>query len=252
MQIFAGDIGSEAKVREILEQANASAAVRGIWHAAGCLDDHLMADLRREHFEGVLQPKVEGTLNLHRSAEKLCLELKQFVMFSSLASMIGMAGQGNYCAANAFMDSFASYRLAMKLPAVAVQWGPWAEVGMAVRAETSEGTFPRISPQQGLAAMEAILSAQLGGLRPVVGVARIKWRSYMAQFPEVPRFLENFRQHAPKDTKSRLVPSGAIPSRDLIRAGVENVLKEAGSSHAVSARFLGTTQSACPCRGSGR
>ena len=227
LRIFQGDIISEAEVGQILEQAGSTTPVKGIWHAAGCLDDHLLADITNEHLQRVLQPKVEGTLNLHRCSERLGLEIGQFVMFSSLAAFIGMAGQGNYCAANAFMDAFASYRLTMKLPAVAVQWGPWAEVGMAVRAETSETIALRISCKEGLAAMETILAGQSGGHLPaVVGVARIKWSSYLAQFPQVPNFLDNFRQHAPKRDKSRLV-AGAAPSADLVRAGVENVLKEA-------------------------
>ena len=106
VQIFKGDIGSEADVGEVLGQANKTlATVKGIWHAAGVLDDHLMADLTMEHFEKVLLPKITGTLNLHNSSANKGLEskLQQFVLFSSVAAMIGTAGQGNYCAANAFL-----------------------------------------------------------------------------------------------------------------------------------------------------
>jgi hypothetical protein len=80
----------------------------------------------------VLGPKIEGTLNLHAASKDLKLDF--FAFFSSVAAMVGSAGQANYCAGNAFMDSFAIHRRANGLPASSVQWGPWGEVGMAVQS----------------------------------------------------------------------------------------------------------------------
>lgn len=107
-------------------------------------------------------------------------------MFSSVASMIGSIGQANYCAANAFMDSFAAYRRANGMAAVSVQWGPWADVGMAARTGTSEGSIARIDIKQGLEAMQAILSANSSLTSGVIGVARIKWKMLLGQLPKAP------------------------------------------------------------------
>ena len=135
VQVLTGDIGNEQEVADILKKANETMpSLTGIWHAAGVLDDHLMADLTSEHFERVLLPKIKGTLNLHFASSLFNANIEHFVLFSSVASMIGTAGQGNYCAANAFMDSFACHRVGVGLKGVSVQWGPWAEVGMAARA----------------------------------------------------------------------------------------------------------------------
>ncbi|CAJ1343367.1 unnamed protein product, partial [Effrenium voratum] len=218
VQLVPGDIADQSAVKQALEKANKQARLKGIWHAAGVLDDHLMAELQREHLERVLQPKVEGTLHLHNSAKDMGLDLSHFVLLSC-----------NYCAANAFLDSFAAYRRAKDMAAVSVQWGPWAEVGMAARAGTSESVVLRIALAEGLRAMETILGAQrLGVLRGVqAGVARIKWRSFLQQMPEVPTFLENFQQYAPKDSKKGgILAKGAAPSKDLVRGGIEGVLKE--------------------------
>ncbi|CAK9054933.1 unnamed protein product [Durusdinium trenchii] len=228
VHVLKGDIAKKEDVKTVMQQANKLGKLKGLWHAAGILDDHLMADLQQEHLQNVLLPKMDGTLHLHNHAKEMKLELSHFVLFSSVAAMLGTAGQGNYCAANAFLDAFAAYRRQHDLPAVSVQWGPWAEVGMAARAGTSESVVLRIALQEGLQAMDNILGAQATShLGAYVGVARIKWRSFLAQMPRLPSFLENFQQYAPKDAKKGgLVAKGAAPSRDLVRIGIENVLKE--------------------------
>lgn len=219
------DIGSAKDLSAMLKDvAKTMPVVRGIIHAAGILDDHLIADLERSHFEGVLAPKVNGTLNLHDGTKGL--KMDYFTLFSSLASLIGTAGQANYCAANAFLDAFASYRRANGSPAVAVQWGPWAEVGMAARAGTSESMVLRIDLNDGLRAMQTILSCSAGLVTGAVGVARIKWSSFLANMPALPPFLENFKQYKKGGSKKSAVALGAAPSKDLVRAGIENILKE--------------------------
>ena len=134
VQLLKGDIGSEQDVSQVLQQAEQTmAAIKGVWHAAGILYDHLISDLTRESLERVLLPKIAGTLNLHNCTSKGETHLTHFVLFSSVAALLGAVGQGNYCAANAFMDSFAAYRIGRNQPAISVQWGPWNEIGMAAR-----------------------------------------------------------------------------------------------------------------------
>lgn len=101
--------------------------VRGIIHAAGSVHDQLLVNVTDEDFVKVLAPKITGTRNLHDAFADDDLEF--FVMFGSAGSVIAAPGQGNYAAANSFLDAFAHYRQAQGLPALTIGWGPWS-VGM--------------------------------------------------------------------------------------------------------------------------
>ncbi|OBF93747.1 polyketide synthase [Mycobacterium sp. 852002-51152_SCH6134967] len=101
--------------------------IRGVIHAAGAVHDQLLVNVSEDDFLKVLGPKVTGTRALHTAfADE---ELDFFVMFGSAGSVIASPGQGNYAAANAFLDAFAHQRQAQGLPALTVAWGPWS-VGM--------------------------------------------------------------------------------------------------------------------------
>ena len=101
--------------------------VRGIVHAAGSVDDQLLVNMGEADFAKVMAPKITGTRVLHDAFTDHDLEF--FVMFGSAGSVIASPGQGNYAAANAFLDAFAHYRRAQGLPALTIGWGPWS-VGM--------------------------------------------------------------------------------------------------------------------------
>lgn len=101
--------------------------VRGIIHAAGSVHDQLLVNVGEDDFLKVMGPKVTGTRVLHSAFAGA--ELDFFVMFGSAGSVIASPGQGNYAAANAFLDAFAHHRQAQGLPALTIGWGPWS-VGM--------------------------------------------------------------------------------------------------------------------------
>jgi acyl carrier protein len=101
--------------------------VRGIIHAAGSVDDRLLVNMTESDFTKVMAPKIKGARALHDVFGGVDLEF--FVMFGSAGSVIASPGQGNYAAANAFLDAFAHYRQAKGLPALTIGWGPWS-VGM--------------------------------------------------------------------------------------------------------------------------
>lgn len=101
--------------------------VRGVVHAAGSVNDQLLVNMSEVDFATVVAPKITGTRVLHDTFKGH--ELEFFVMFGSAGSTIASPGQGNYAAANAFLDAFAHYRRAQGLPALTVGWGPWS-VGM--------------------------------------------------------------------------------------------------------------------------
>lgn len=101
--------------------------VRGIIHAAGTVHDQLLMNMSEDDFAKVLAPKMIGIRALHDTFKDHDLEF--FVMFGSAGSAIASPGQGNYAAANAFLDAFAHRRQAQGLPALTIGWGPWS-VGM--------------------------------------------------------------------------------------------------------------------------
>ncbi len=126
VDVIAADIGNDKDVARVLAQAP---MLKGIVHAAGVLDDGMLMQQSAERFRAVASPKVDGAWHLHQ--QTLHHELDFFVMFSSVASVIGSPGQSNYASANAFMDGLAHLRRQQGLPATAINWGPWADVGMA-------------------------------------------------------------------------------------------------------------------------
>jgi len=124
------DVADSAQVVALIEACSESGpALRGIVHLAGVLDDGVIAGQTLERFDRVMRPKAHGAWNLHRLTQHLPLEF--FVMYSSLAGVVGSAGQANYAGANAFLDALAHRRRALGLPAVSLDWGPFGDAGMA-------------------------------------------------------------------------------------------------------------------------
>ena len=128
------DVSSSTEVAALLVTLRQKLApLRGIVHAAAVLDDHTVLELSAEHFRTVARGKLQGAWNLH--ALTLGVPLDFFILFSSLASVVGTPGQGNYAAANAFLDALAQYRHGLGLPALSLQWGAFSEVGLAAAAD---------------------------------------------------------------------------------------------------------------------
>ncbi|CDR18215.1 type I polyketide synthase [Streptomyces iranensis] len=137
--------------------------LRGVVHAAGVLDDGVLTDLTPQRLDTVLRPKVDGLWHLHELTQDM--ELDFFVMFSTISSLMGTPGQGNYAAANAFLDALAHLRRAKGLPATSVAFGPWEGDGMAAglnefdRARFAQLGLDRLTPQEGLELIELAVSS---------------------------------------------------------------------------------------------
>ena len=155
----------------------------GLFHLAGVLDDGILREQTRERFDRVMAAKVRGAWNLHELTNEMPLDL--FVLFSSAASLMGSPGQGNYAAANAFLDALAHHRRALKLPALSVNWGSWDEVGMAARLKESEGQrwsaagIGWIGVEQGLSTLERLIVED----RVQAAVLPIDWAKFFERIP---------------------------------------------------------------------
>ena len=192
------DVADGAALAAVLDAIDPAYPLCGILHTAGLLADGALLHQNAERFARVLRPKVSGTWQLHTLTQARKIALDFFVVYSSGASILGSAGQANYSAANAFLDSFAHYRQAHNLPALSVNWGAWAEVGMAAelvrtqQARMAAGGLGILTPAQGLDALAYLL----GQPAAQVGVLPIQWAHFLAGATAVPAFYAAFAHHA--------------------------------------------------------
>ena len=131
MHLVSADVADENQMSAFVDQFQAEGwpPIRGVVHAAGVLHDGLLLQLDTAAMNKVLRPKMVGGWILHRLLREAPLDF--FVVFSSAGSLIGQPGQGNYAAANSFLDALAHHRKAQGLPALSINWGAWAELGFA-------------------------------------------------------------------------------------------------------------------------
>ncbi len=142
VRLLPADITRPEDVRRVLATINAEEKpLRGIFHTAMVLEDKLLVDLDHATLDRVLKPKLLGGWNLHQ--ESRGLQLDQFVIFSSLSSVFGHAGQANYAAANAALDALAHHRRHHGLPATVINWGHLGEVGYLARRDELSARLER-------------------------------------------------------------------------------------------------------------
>ncbi|WP_052304621.1 type I polyketide synthase [Nostoc punctiforme] len=183
------DITQLEQIQKILEGIEPQFPLRGVIHAAGILDDGILLQQNWERFTRVMAPKLQGAWNLHILTQDKPLEL--FVLFSSVASVLGTTGQANYAAANAFLDGLADYRRFQGLAGLSINWGAWAEVGMAATSTGSPVGVEKILPQQGLQILAA-LTHQANARQ--VAVLPVRWSKFIAHYytQKVPPLLSEF------------------------------------------------------------
>ena len=184
VQFIQADISNYDEIKNVI---NHCSNLKGIIHTAGIIDDNLIDKQTENSFQNVMTAKVDGTWNLHNLTKNI--DLDYFICFSSVASLMGSAGQSNYSAANAFMDQFAHYRKKNGLKCTAINWGPWGEVGMAASLSkrlSSQG-YEMIPVEYGMLMLEKIIC--FSDL-PQISVLPMNWQKFLEKFDKLPPFFD--------------------------------------------------------------
>ncbi|GAA0854231.1 hypothetical protein GCM10009525_85070 [Streptosporangium amethystogenes subsp. fukuiense] len=230
----------------LLAAVPAEHPLTAVVHAAGVLDDATIPSLTPERLDTVLLPKAGAAWHLHELTQGM--DLAAFVLFSSVAGLAGGAGQGNYAAANAFLDGLAHHRRAAGLPATSLAWGPWAQdTGMTGgmtgglddtdRRRMARAGIRPLSVRQGLRLFDAAVAVD----RPVLAPVRLDLPALRAG-EDVPPLLRGLvsarrrtatggRRQEPETLVRGLTTLGAAERAevllDLVRAQVAGVLGHA-------------------------
>jgi acyl transferase domain-containing protein/acyl carrier protein len=183
IEFVAADVADEQDVRRLLAFCNQqSVPLRGIFHTAGVVSDGLFLQLDDAQWKSVTGPKWRGAEYLDRFSRDLDLDC--FVLFSSISAYMGAAGQANYAAANAALDTIALARHAANKPALSINWGPWSEVGMAAamgefgERRLEQLGFQAMTPRQGCL---ALWKAMNSGLTQVTVLPPVRWERLISK-----------------------------------------------------------------------
>lgn len=202
-QLRAQQINIQVAIADVTRKSDVEAAValcgsslRGVFHLAGLLEDGLLDQMEWSDFEKVFDVKATSAMHLDEATAMHALDF--FVLFSSIASLLGSPGQGNYAAANAYLDGLAQRRYSRGLPALSINWGPWASHGMAARlgeqnvARWTAAGIQLLPAQPAIDVLDLIWSFD----RPQIGVIAADWAklSRTAGDGLLPALWDNFRQ----------------------------------------------------------
>jgi polyketide synthase 7 len=190
VSVVACDVADRDAVAALISGLPAQYPLRGVFHAAGILDDGLIASLTPERVDAVLRAKVDGAWNLHELTQDL--DLSAFLMFSSMAGIVGTPGQGNYAAANSFLDGLAAYRRAQGLAGLSVAWGLWEQASAMTQhlADRDKARMARLglAPLSTEQALQLFDHAMLTD-RPLMVAARVDAAALADQRAALPPLL---------------------------------------------------------------
>ena len=185
LHIVAADISREDDVRHLFQKISKELPpLKGVVHSSGILDDGILARLDWDRFARLFDVKVYGSWLLHEYTKSL--ELDFFVLKSSLLSLLGSAGQANYTAGGAFLDSLAAHRRAADLPAVAINWCAWSEGGLATlsgaRGEAMWSSLGHrfIAPNLAMTVFDKLMHRDV----EQIAIADADWPTYTAKVGE--------------------------------------------------------------------
>ncbi|UGT45355.1 SDR family NAD(P)-dependent oxidoreductase [Nocardia yamanashiensis] len=250
VDVVACDAADRAALDRLLAGIPAEHPLTMVVHAAGVLADGLLATMTDEQIAKVLRPKVDAAWNLHEATAGL--DLSAFVLYSSIAGVLGTAGQANYAAANVFLDALAHQRRAAGLPATAIAWGPWQQ-SSGMTGELTEADLARLRregllPLDSRAGMELFDAATAAG-RPVAVAVRIDRDALGAGDPgSVRPIMRGLARPAPRrgaatEAATAAADSGQLVARLLGRSAEEQQRVLLGVIGVHAAAVLGHTGS---------
>jgi acyl transferase domain-containing protein/NADPH:quinone reductase-like Zn-dependent oxidoreductase/NADP-dependent 3-hydroxy acid dehydrogenase YdfG len=195
VQAVQADMSRADEVARVIDGiAQGGLPLRGVIHSAGVLEDGALLQQDWPRFVRPLGPKLDGSWALHVLTRGEPLDF--FVLYSSMASVLGSRGQANHAAANAFMDALAAHRRALGLPGLSISWGAWSEVGAAADRQVDQRVVARgidvITPAHGLELLEKLMRAEAAH----VGVFPVRWERFLAGGDAHGRFVAHFAEHA--------------------------------------------------------
>ena len=192
-----GDIAQPDTAARLVAAATATGLpVRGVLHAAAVVEDATLTNITDELLERDWAPKVDGAWNLHKALHETEAEqpLDWFCSFSSAAALVGSPGQGAYAAANSWLDAFTLWRRAQGLPATAIAWGAWSQIGRATAFAEDAGVA--IAADDGAYAFEALLRHD----RAYTGYTPFTGAPWLTAFAQRSPFAEAFRSTSQNPT----------------------------------------------------
>ena len=202
IHVFSADVGDESEVAKLLGRIRAELPpLAGVLHLAGVLDDALLSQQSLERFRTTLAPKAFGACHLDRLTKDDDLDF--FIVSSSVSSQFGSPGQSNYATANALLDGLVAQRRARGLPATGVNFGPWAQGGMA---SSEAATRQHQCPGPGA-------TRSLGRAERAVRGRRERHRPGDRHQGQLAACREGARQFASADPRSRLAECGGRGDR---------------------------------------
>lgn len=206
LEIVACDMADATAVQTLVERLEkVKPPLEGIIHTAAVFDDKALGNMDEASFERVLAPKFLGAWNLHEATRGIAT-LKHFVLFSSISTMLGNPGQGNYVAANAGLEGLSRMRLEQGLPCTCLAWGPIGDVGYLTRHEDVKQSLARrlgAAPLSIASALEAFDKAL--GHQGYLLIANVDWDVVLSGFPLIPGPLAGLktREKAKPQTDSK-------------------------------------------------
>ena len=209
VQVTACDAADRDALAGLLTRVRADRPLTGVIHAAGMLDDGVTESLTAARVQAVMRPKADAAWHLHELTQDAALD--SFVLFSSGAATFGSPGQGNYAAANAFLDALAARRRAAGLPAVSLAWGLWADasgmtghLSQGDRARMARGGAAELSAAEGLALLDVAAGRDEALLVPIrLDVAALRAWAARAGTADVPALLRGLIRGSARPSAAR-------------------------------------------------
>ena len=231
LDYMACDIGNASELDAVLARVRAEhGPIRGVFHLAGVAGDGFLLRKTFERFDAVLKPKLEGSVNLYRATAQD--DLDAFVLFSSITAVTGGEGQGDYAAANAFMDGLAWQARQDGRKLLALNWPSWKQIGMAADFAVDERHTPfvALNPEDAFARLDRVRAHGLVQILPsslnAPAIAAVRDALPFVLAADLARKLAQFAAQADKQAGGAKGGPQAVTNVDDIKVAIRGKSEE--------------------------